>query len=53
MGAACSTFRSERKCIQGFGGGTRGGKNYFEDLDINGKIILRWVFIRMSGCETD
>jgi hypothetical protein len=28
-------------------------KNYFENLDVNGRIILRWVFIRMRGRKPD
>jgi hypothetical protein len=28
-------------------------KNYFEYLDVDGRIILRWVFIRMRGRGPD
>jgi hypothetical protein len=36
-----------------FGGGKPEGKNCIEDLDLDGKIILRWVFIMMRGSGPD
>jgi hypothetical protein len=40
MGRTCSTHEREVKCGQGFGGRTR-KKSHKEDLDMDGRIILR------------
>ena len=30
--------------IQGFGGGNLRGRDYLGDPDVDGRIILRWIF---------
>ena len=37
---ACSTYGGEERCIQVFCGET----DHFEDPDIDGKKIVRWIF---------
>jgi len=41
MGGTCRACGREERCIQGFGGETRKKKYHFEDLDLDGRIILR------------
>jgi hypothetical protein len=43
MGGACSTYGEEERCIQGLVGKPE-GNNTWEDLDVDGRIILRWIF---------
>jgi hypothetical protein len=38
---ACGLYGGKEKFIQGFGGGVAEGKNHFEDLGVNGRIILK------------
>ena len=42
-GALGRNGRVER-CIHGFGGETQGGKIALEDLIINGREALKWIF---------
>jgi hypothetical protein len=34
----------ENRRVQGFGGETRGEKDHWEDPDVDGRTILRWIF---------
>jgi len=43
MGGACNAFWGEKKCIQGFWWGNLRERNHFEDLGVEGKIILKWT----------
>ena len=44
MGGACNTHGEEKRCIQDFGGGNLSERDHLEDPDLDGKIILRWIF---------
>jgi hypothetical protein len=44
MGAVCGTYRSQERCIQGSGGGDLRERAHLEDLDKDGRIILKWIF---------
>jgi hypothetical protein len=44
MGGACSTYGGEERCIQGFWWGNLRQRDNLEDPDVDGKIILRWIF---------
>ena len=44
MGGACSTYGGQKRCIQGFGGDTRGKETTWKTPGINGRIILRYIF---------
>jgi hypothetical protein len=43
MGSACSTYRGEEKCIWDFGVNVRREKDDLEDIDVGGRIILKWI----------
>jgi hypothetical protein len=43
MGWACGTCGGQERCIQGFGWGDLEERNHFENLDPDGKIILKWI----------
>ena len=44
MGAECSTYGGEDRCIQNFGRGDLREVYHSEDLGLDGRIILRWIF---------
>jgi hypothetical protein len=44
MDMACSTHGKEGKCIQYFG-----LKTYSEDIDVDGRIILKGILGKQSG----
>ena len=44
MGGACGTYGRRESYIQGLGGGHGRERDHLEDLDIDGRIILRWIF---------
>jgi len=51
MGRACSTNGGgERElCIQGFWSGKLMERDHLEDADVDGSIILRWIFWKWDG----
>jgi hypothetical protein len=42
MGGTCGTYGVEERCIQGFGGKTR-GKETWKAVIVDGRIILKWI----------
>jgi len=44
MGGACSAYGGQERLIQGFGGGNLKEGDHLEYPDLNGRIILRWIF---------
>jgi len=43
MGGACGTYGGEEKCVQGFGGETRGKETTWK-TGLGWKIILKLIF---------
>jgi hypothetical protein len=48
VGGACSTYGEQERCIQDFGGETRGEIYYLEDPGMD-RIILKFVFKKWDG----
>ena len=48
MGEPCGTQWVEDKCVQVFGGSLEEREN-FENLDVDGRIILKWFFKMRKG----
>ena len=44
MGGARSVYVGEEKRIQGFGEGNMKERDNLGDPDVDGRIILRWIF---------
>jgi hypothetical protein len=44
MDVACRTDVGEERCLQGFGGGKLMERDHLEDLSVDGRILLRWIF---------
>jgi len=44
MGGACSAYGGRRKVYTGFWWGNLGERDYLGDPDVDGRIILRWIF---------
>jgi hypothetical protein len=39
----------EGRCLQGFGGETKGGGDHLEDPYLGGRIIIKWIFNKWVG----
>jgi hypothetical protein len=46
------THMGDERCIQGFSGRQREG-HHLEDPDVDGMIILRWIFRKCNGGSVD
>jgi len=44
MGGTCSTYGGKERCIHGFWWGNVRARDNLEDLGVDGRIILRWIF---------
>ena len=52
MGGACGAHGGGERRAQGSSGQTRGKEAIGETLDVDGRIILRWIFRKWEGVET-
>jgi hypothetical protein len=44
MGGSCSTYGSDEICLQNVGWVKLKGRDHSEDLGVDGRIILEWLF---------
>jgi hypothetical protein len=44
MGGVCSACAGEERGMQGFGWGNMQERDHSGDRDVDGRIILRWIF---------
>jgi hypothetical protein len=51
IGDACSTYRGEKRCIQGFDGENLKGRDHLEDKGVRGTSVLKWVVKELDGGE--
>ena len=52
MGGACGAYGGGERCAQGSSGETPRERGHWGDPDIDGRIILRWIFRKWEGMET-
>ena len=44
MGRACSTYGVDKWCIQGFSGENLREVDHWEEANVDGRIMLKWMF---------
>jgi hypothetical protein len=44
MDGACSAYGGGERRVQGFGGENPGERDHWGFTDVDGRIILRWIF---------
>ena len=49
MGRACGAYGGRESCAQGFDGGNLRERDHWGDQDVDGRIILRWIFRKWEG----
>ena len=49
MSGACGAYGGVERCAQGSGGENLRDRDHWGDLDIDGRIILRWIFRKWEG----
>ena len=52
MGGACDTYGGRERCAQGFGGGKLRERDHWVEQDVDGIIILRWIFRKWDRALT-
>jgi len=46
IGGECSACGGEERRMQGFGGGNLRERDHLEDPGVDGRLILRWIFMK-------
>ena len=49
MGGACGAYGGGKRCAQGSGGGYLRERDHRGDPDVDGRIIIRWIFRKWEG----
>jgi len=49
MGGACSTYGGPGEVLTGFWWGNLRERDHMEDLGVDGRVILRWIFRELGG----
>ena len=49
MGGACGAYGGGERCAQGSGGENLRERDHWGDPDVDGRIILRWIFRKWEG----
>jgi hypothetical protein len=49
IGGACSMYGGDEKHVQGLGGKNLQERNHLENLDVNRRIILKWILRKLFG----
>jgi hypothetical protein len=49
MGGACDVYGGRDRFAQGVGGGGLRERAQWGDPDVDGRIILRWIFRKLEG----
>ena len=52
MGGACGAHGGGERCAQGSSRGNPKESGHWGDPDVDGRIILRWIFRKWEGVET-
>ena len=49
MSEACGAYGEGERCAQLSGGGHLRERDHWEDPDVDGRLILRWIFRKWEG----
>ena len=49
MSGACGTYGGRERCAQGFWWGNLRERDHWGDQDVDGRIILSWIFGKCEG----
>ena len=49
MGGACGAYGGGERCAQGSDWGNLRERDHWGDTDVDGRIILRWIFRKWKG----
>ena len=53
VGGACGAHGGGERCAQGSSGGNPRERDHWGDPDVDGRIILRWIFGKWEGWRLD